>query len=234
MGDVVRRWWQKPLVKPRALQAGDRVAIVSTSWGGPAVFPHRYEAGRRYLTEAFGLEPVAMPYALRDAAWLDRNPAGAGRRHPHGFRRSLDQGDHRQHRRRRCDPPDPAYRPERDRRESEGVSRLFRSDRAAFRLPQGRPRLFLRPHDHGGLCGKRRHACLCRNLAAEGRLRDGAHRRDRAECGGVDRRASALGRSGQPEPPPRAAALDRSAGPAGRQAPSGAISSAAAPRYWKC
>ena len=75
MGDVVRRWWQKPLVKPRALQAGDRVAIVSTSWGGPAVFPHRYEAGRRYLTEAFGLEPVAMPYALRDAAWLDRNPA---------------------------------------------------------------------------------------------------------------------------------------------------------------
>ena len=75
MGDVVRRWWQKPLVKPRALQAGDRVAIVSTSWGGPAVFPHRYEAGRRYLTEAFGLEPVAMPYALRGAAWLDRNPA---------------------------------------------------------------------------------------------------------------------------------------------------------------
>lgn len=75
MGDVVQRWWQKPLVKPRALQAGDRVAIVSTSWGGPAVFPHRYEAGRRYLTEAFGLEPVAMPHALRDAAWLGRNPA---------------------------------------------------------------------------------------------------------------------------------------------------------------
>ena len=41
------------------------------------------------------------------------------------------------------------------------------------------------------------------NLAAQGRLRDGAHRRDRAECGGVDRRASALGRSGEPEPPPR-------------------------------
>ena len=74
-GGCRARWWQKPLVKPRALQAGDRVAIVSTSWGGPAVFPHRYEAGRRYLTEAFGLEPVAMPHALRDAAWLDRNPA---------------------------------------------------------------------------------------------------------------------------------------------------------------
>ncbi len=68
------RWWQKPLVKPQALQAGDRVAIVSTSWGGPADFPHRYEAGKTYLSEAFGLKPVEMPYALRDAAWLDRNP----------------------------------------------------------------------------------------------------------------------------------------------------------------
>lgn len=68
------RWWHRPLVKPRALQAGDRVAIVSTSWGGPAVFPHRYETGRTYLADAFDLEAVAMPYALRDAAWLDRNP----------------------------------------------------------------------------------------------------------------------------------------------------------------
>ncbi|MBB3018441.1 muramoyltetrapeptide carboxypeptidase LdcA involved in peptidoglycan recycling [Microvirga lupini] len=68
------RWWQRPLVKPQALRPGDRVAIVSTSWGGPAVFPHRYEAGKRYLTDAFGLVPVEMPHALRDADWLDRNP----------------------------------------------------------------------------------------------------------------------------------------------------------------
>jgi muramoyltetrapeptide carboxypeptidase LdcA involved in peptidoglycan recycling len=71
---MAERWWQRPLVKPQALQAGDRVAIVSTSWGGPAVFPHRYEAGKRYLAETFGLEPVEMPYALRAADWLDRNP----------------------------------------------------------------------------------------------------------------------------------------------------------------
>jgi muramoyltetrapeptide carboxypeptidase LdcA involved in peptidoglycan recycling len=70
------RWWQRPLVKPRALGPGDRVAIVSTSWGGPAVFPHRYEAGKRYLAEAFGLVPVEMPHALREAAWLDRDPQG--------------------------------------------------------------------------------------------------------------------------------------------------------------
>ncbi|MDF2973516.1 MAG: Muramoyltetrapeptide carboxypeptidase [Microvirga sp.] len=68
------RWWQRPLVKPRALRPGDRVAIVSTSWGGPAVFPYRYEAGKRYLADAFGLMPVEMPHALREADWLDQNP----------------------------------------------------------------------------------------------------------------------------------------------------------------
>jgi muramoyltetrapeptide carboxypeptidase LdcA involved in peptidoglycan recycling len=71
---MAERWWQRPLVKPQALEAGDRVAIVSTSWGGPAVFPHRYEAGKKYLADAFGLEPVEMPHALREADWLDRNP----------------------------------------------------------------------------------------------------------------------------------------------------------------
>jgi len=71
---MVDRWWQRPLVKPEALRPGDRVAIVSTSWGGPAVFPHRYEAGKRYLADAFGIVAVEMPHALRDADWLDRNP----------------------------------------------------------------------------------------------------------------------------------------------------------------
>ncbi len=68
------RWWQRPLVKPQVLRPGDRVAIVSTSWGGPAVFPHRYEAGKRYLADTFGLKPIEMPHALHDADWLDRNP----------------------------------------------------------------------------------------------------------------------------------------------------------------
>ncbi|HEV2565880.1 MAG TPA: S66 peptidase family protein [Microvirga sp.] len=68
------RWWRRPLVRPQALKAGDRVAIVSTSWGGPAVFPHRYEAGKKVLADVFRLEPVEMPHALREAAWLDRNP----------------------------------------------------------------------------------------------------------------------------------------------------------------
>lgn len=71
---MTERWWQRPLRKPKALQAGDRVAIVSTSWGGPSAFPHRYEAGRRYLEEAFCVVPVEMPHALSDAEWLSRNP----------------------------------------------------------------------------------------------------------------------------------------------------------------
>jgi len=71
---MIDHWWQRPLKKPKTLRAGDRVAIVSTSWGGPGAFPHRHEAGKRHLAEAFGLVPIDMPHALRDPEWLDRNP----------------------------------------------------------------------------------------------------------------------------------------------------------------
>jgi muramoyltetrapeptide carboxypeptidase LdcA involved in peptidoglycan recycling len=62
------------MIKPVRLQAGDRVAAVSLSWGGPGTFPHRYEAGKRQLEEAFGVEVVATPNARRDADWIQRNP----------------------------------------------------------------------------------------------------------------------------------------------------------------
>lgn len=52
------------LQRPPRLHAGDRIAAVSLSWGGPGTFPHRYEAGRRQLEAAFGVELVAMPHAL--------------------------------------------------------------------------------------------------------------------------------------------------------------------------
>ena len=32
-------------IKPEKLKKGDTVGIVSTSWGGPSVFPHIYESG---------------------------------------------------------------------------------------------------------------------------------------------------------------------------------------------
>jgi muramoyltetrapeptide carboxypeptidase LdcA involved in peptidoglycan recycling len=63
------------LHKPPRLGVGDRVAAVSLSWGGPGTFPHRYEAGKRQLEAALGVEVVEMPHTLADADVLDRDPA---------------------------------------------------------------------------------------------------------------------------------------------------------------
>jgi muramoyltetrapeptide carboxypeptidase LdcA involved in peptidoglycan recycling len=62
------------LIRPPMLRPGDRVAAVSLSWGGPGAFPHRYEAGRRQLEAAFGVEVRPTRYALREPAWLSANP----------------------------------------------------------------------------------------------------------------------------------------------------------------
>ena len=43
------------MLKPVKLEPGDKVAAISMSWGGPGTFPHRYEAGKRQLQDAFGL-----------------------------------------------------------------------------------------------------------------------------------------------------------------------------------
>lgn len=40
---------------PEPLKKGDTVAVLSMSWGGPSVFPHVYEGGKKYLEEALGL-----------------------------------------------------------------------------------------------------------------------------------------------------------------------------------
>lgn len=66
--------WRRPLTKPKVLSPGDRVAIVTPSWGGPACYPDRFEMGLRYLAEEFGLAPVVMPHARKPADWLYRNP----------------------------------------------------------------------------------------------------------------------------------------------------------------
>ncbi|MBI5094507.1 MAG: LD-carboxypeptidase [Candidatus Hydrogenedentes bacterium] len=62
------------MLKPQKLQAGDTVATVSLSWGGPGTIPHRYAAGKRQLEKTFGLRVVETPHALADAKWLERNP----------------------------------------------------------------------------------------------------------------------------------------------------------------
>jgi muramoyltetrapeptide carboxypeptidase LdcA involved in peptidoglycan recycling len=62
------------LAKPQRLKPGDRIAIVSPSWGGPAALPACYTLGRQALQEQLGLEIVEMPHALADADWLARHP----------------------------------------------------------------------------------------------------------------------------------------------------------------
>lgn len=62
------------MMKPKKLQPGDKVATVSLSWGGPGVFPYRYEAGKRQLQDQFGVTVVEMPHTLNDASWIKRNP----------------------------------------------------------------------------------------------------------------------------------------------------------------
>ncbi|AVX31512.1 hypothetical protein CTH_1941 [Carboxydocella thermautotrophica] len=41
------------MIKPPKLQAGDKVAAITLSWGGPGVYRHRYEAGKKQFEETF-------------------------------------------------------------------------------------------------------------------------------------------------------------------------------------
>lgn len=62
------------LAKPKALRPGDKVAVISLSWGGAGELPARYEQGKRQLQATFGLEVVETTHALKSAQWLYENP----------------------------------------------------------------------------------------------------------------------------------------------------------------
>lgn len=62
------------LTRPERLRPGDKVAVVSPSWGGPAVFPHRFEAGLAVMRQ-LGLCPVEMTHTRADPDWLRNTPA---------------------------------------------------------------------------------------------------------------------------------------------------------------
>ncbi|MCK8059670.1 MULTISPECIES: S66 peptidase family protein [unclassified Fusibacter] len=64
------------IIRPEKLKAGDKVAVVSLSWGGAGdpVIHERYLLAKKRLEEDFGLEVVAMPHALRGTEFVEAHP----------------------------------------------------------------------------------------------------------------------------------------------------------------
>ncbi|ELZ11014.1 peptidase U61 LD-carboxypeptidase A [Halovivax asiaticus JCM 14624] len=73
-------------VVPPALEPGDKVAIVATSSGAAATFPHVYELGLERIREEFDLEPVAYPTATADQETLAADPEMRARDVEEAFR----------------------------------------------------------------------------------------------------------------------------------------------------
>lgn len=66
----------KTIIKPKRLQRGDKVAIVSLSSGmlGEKRYLHKYELGKSRLEEIFGLEVISMPNTLKGIQYLYDHP----------------------------------------------------------------------------------------------------------------------------------------------------------------
>ena len=64
------------MIKPKRLQKGDKVAIVSLSRGmlGEQMFIHKFELAKKRLEDEYGLDVVAMPNALKGIDYLYRHP----------------------------------------------------------------------------------------------------------------------------------------------------------------
>lgn len=64
------------MIIPKKLEKGDKVAIVSLSWGGAGdgEIHNRYLTGKKRLEEIFGLQVVEMPNALKGSEFLNDHP----------------------------------------------------------------------------------------------------------------------------------------------------------------
>ena len=64
------------MIKPRRLRAGDKIAVVSLSWGGlgDEGLIHKFHIAKERLEKDFGLEVVAMPHALSGTAFVAAHP----------------------------------------------------------------------------------------------------------------------------------------------------------------
>ena len=64
------------MIKPKRLKRGDRIAIVSLSWGGLGDdnLIHKFYIAKERLEGDFGLEVVCMPHALRGSEFVAEHP----------------------------------------------------------------------------------------------------------------------------------------------------------------
>lgn len=64
------------MIKPNTLKRGDKIAVVSLSWGGlgDPEYIHKYEIAKARLEQEFGLEVVAMPHALLGTKYVLEHP----------------------------------------------------------------------------------------------------------------------------------------------------------------
>ena len=60
-------------IKPKKLEKGDTVGIVSPSWWSPSIFPHVYESWIEIL-KTLNLNIKEFPSARKDAKYLEENP----------------------------------------------------------------------------------------------------------------------------------------------------------------
>lgn len=64
------------MIKPKKLKKGDKVAVVSLSWGGLGDdnFIHKFTIAKNRLEQEFGLEVVCMPHALKGSDFVAMHP----------------------------------------------------------------------------------------------------------------------------------------------------------------
>lgn len=62
------------MIKPKRLKAGDTVAVISPSWGGPGTYPSVYEMGVATLRERFGLIVKELSHTRASGDFLHANP----------------------------------------------------------------------------------------------------------------------------------------------------------------
>lgn len=64
------------MIKPKRLKKGDKIAIVSLSWGGLGddCFIHKYHIAKERLEKDFGLQVICMPNALKGSDFVENHP----------------------------------------------------------------------------------------------------------------------------------------------------------------